>query len=493
MAETPVEMVVRLRAKLERRKRDAQKWSDYYDGNRPLLFASPEFSAQSGGLFEDFSDNWTQVVPDATAERLMPMGFRLSDGSIDKAAGEAWKANECDVECGLAFLEALISGRSFALVWKPDGVNTEITFQHVSQAIVEYVPGRRRVRSAGLMVWVDGAYEFATLFRREDRMVYRFQRERERTLIEGNGHNGFLSAGSQWEPRTAGLALGEPAHMPNPLGDEIPLVEIANRSRLRGSPRSEIQNVAPLQDAVNTLWAHLLTASDYLALPARAVLGMDRPTREILDPETGEVVGEEDLPLERFRSDRLLWLERQGASIAEFSAADLSNYTKVIEVAVQHIAAQTRTPPHYLLGQMVNISADALTAAESGLVSKVQERQRFFGAALREVMRLEALASGDPARADALARGSVIWRDAQYRSDAQYADALTKYKSINVPDEALWERIPGVDPDEIERWKSMRDDQAAAIVGGNLAGLFGPKPDAGGVNDGTQAVLPTAG
>lgn len=478
MTETPVEMVTRLRAKLERRKADAQKWSDYYDGNRPLKFASPEFSSQSGGLFDGFSDNWTQVVPDATAERLMPMGFRLADGTLDTVAGEAWKANECDVECGLAFLEALISGRSFALVWKPDGVNTEITFQHVSQAIVEYVPGRRRVRSAGLMVWVDGQYEFATLFRRSDAMVYRFQRDRGRVLL-GDGHNGFVSDGGQWVDRTAGLALGEPSHMSNPLGPEVPLVELANRSRLRGSPRSEIENVAPLQDAVNTLWAHLLTASDYLALPARAVLGMDRPTREILDEETGEVIGEEDLPIDRFRSDRLLWLEREGASIAEFSAADLTNYTKVIEVAVQHIAAQTRTPPHYLLGQMVNISADALTAAESGLVSKVQERQRFFGAALREVMRLEALASGDPARAQALALGSVVWRDAQYRSEAQYADALTKYKSIGVPDEALWERIPGVDPGEIERWKSMRDDQAAAIIGGDMASLFGPKPDNG--------------
>ncbi len=463
MAETPLDTVVRLRAKLERRKTAAKLWSDYYDGDRPLLFASPEFKTQSGGLFEGFSDNWCQVVPDATVERLMPMGFRLADGSIDKAAGEAWKASEADVEVGLALLESLISGRSFALVWKPDGVHTEITFEHVSQAIVEYTPGRRRVRSAGLKVWEDGAFEFATLFLPD--FVYRFQRDKRTTGDVG-----------QWDTRTAELSSGEHAHLANPLG-VVPLVEIANRSRLRGSPRSEIQNVAPLQDAVNTLWCHLMTAADQLALPARAVLGMDRPTREILDSE-GEVIGEEDLPIDRFRSDRLLWLEREGASIAEFSAADLTNYTKVIETAVQHIAAQTRTPPHYLLGQMVNISADALTAAESGLVAKVAERQRFFGASLREVMRLEALAAGDVGRAEGLALGDVVWRDAQYRSDAQYADALTKYKAIGVPDEALWERIPGVTPDEIERWKSMRNDQAAAVVGGDIAGLFGVKPEA---------------
>lgn len=456
MAETPVERVRRLRAKILERAAIAKRWSSYYDGKVPLTFMSPEFSSQHGGLFDGFSDNWCQVIPDACAERLMPMGFRLADGTLDEKAAAAWKRSECDVEVGLALLEALIAGRAFALVWKPDGVNVEITFEHVSQAIVEYVPGRRNKRAAGLKIWRDGEYEFATLF--EPDTIYRFQR-----IGEG-----------EWVNRWAGLAKGEPSHLPNPLG-VVPLVEIANRSRLKGSPVSEIASVAPLQDAVNVLWAHLMTAADQLAMPARAVLGMDRPTREILD-DTGEVIGEEDLPIDRFRRDRLLWLEKQGASIAEFSAADLGNYTNVIDVAVRHISAQTRTPPSYLTGEMVNVSADALVASEAGLVSKVTERQRYFGAALKEIMRLEALASDEPERAEALALGSVVWRDAQYRSEAQYADALTKYKAIGVPDEALWAMIPGVDNEQVERWKTMRDSQSAAILGGDIAGLYGPKP-----------------
>lgn len=467
-------MTVRLRAKLERRRKAAKKWSSYYDGDHPLLFASPEFESQTGGLFEGFSDNWCATVPDATVERLVPLGFRLEDGTLDKAAGRAWRGSECDVEIGLALLEALITGRAYALVWKPDGINTEITFEHASSAVVEYVPGRRRLRAAGLKVWRDWSMEFATLF--TPNMVYRWQRPSR--------------DGGQWTGRTAGLSRGEPSHIPNPLG-AVPLVELPNRGRLHGSPRSELRTVVPLQDAVNTLWAHLMTASDNLALPARAVLGMDRPVREIVDPESGEVVGEEDEPLDRFRSDRLLWLERDTARIAEFSAADLENYLKVISTAVEHIAAQTRTPPTYMVGTLVNVNADALVASEAGLVAKVTERQRHFGAGLREVMRLEALAAGEADRAASLALGSVVWRDPQFRSDSQYSDALVKLKSIGVPDEALWERIPGVTPDEITRWKSMRDDQAAAILGGNLADLYGPKTDPAG-DDEPADVLPDA-
>ncbi|MFC9620273.1 phage portal protein [Streptomyces sp. NPDC056930] len=458
MALSPHDDLIRLYGKLKRRAGVAEVWSNYYNGDVPLKFASPEFKGQTGSLFDDFSDNWCQVVPDATVERLVPIAFRLNDGTIDSRAWDAWRRNEADVEVGLAFLEALIAGRSFGLVWKPDGINTEITFHDVRQAIVDYVPGKRRVRRAGLILWRDGGQERASLFYPDS--VYLWVREASNPFGYG------VDAGSGWV--SAGI-------LPNPL-KVVPLVALENRARLRGKPTSEISSVAPLQDSVNTLWAHLMTAADERAVPARAVLGMDRPTKDLLDAD-GEVIGEEDLPIDRFRRDRLLWLEREGASIAEFSAADLTNYTSVIETAVRHIAAQTRTPPSYLTGEMVNISADALVASEAGLVAKVQERQRYFGASLRELMRLEALASGDPVRAEALSMGSVVWRDAQFRSEAQYADALTKYKAINVPDEALWERMPDTTPEEIERWKSMRDDQAAAIVGGNIAGLFGAKPD----------------
>lgn len=463
MAESPQDQVTRLHAKIGQRADKAKKYAEYYDGQHPLKFASPEFQSITGDLFDDFADNWCQIVPDSVIERLVPLGFRLEDGSIDKEAGKAWRRNECDVEYSLAALESLLSARSFGMVWKPDGVNTEITFQTVGQSVVEYAPGRRNVRSAGLNVWSDGSDEFATLFRRDEGYVYRFQRPAK-------------NAG-KWQPRTTGLRRSESAHFANPMGNEVPIVEFANRSRLHGHPMSEIATVIPLQDAVNTVWAHVLTASDALALPARVVLGMDRPTKDILD-DAGEVVGEEDLPLDNFRKDRLLWLEGRDAKIGEFSAANLENLLVVVEKAVQHVAAQTRTPPHYLLGEMTNVGADALVAAETGLVAKVEDRQRGQGASLRELMRLEAIAAGDTKRAESLALGRVHWRDAQFRSEAQYADALTKYKAIGVPDEALWERIPGVDSDTIERWKKMRDDQAAAIVGGDIAGMFGPKPEA---------------
>ncbi|MCF0087156.1 MULTISPECIES: phage portal protein [unclassified Streptomyces] len=471
--DSPETMIRKLKTRLDAREPKAKEWNSLYEGTRPLKYASPEFSEQIGGLFDDFSDNWCKTVPDTVRERLAVVSFQLEDGTTDQQAMRAWRRTRADVEVGLALLDALVVARSHALVWNPNG-ETDISFIPSGQGIVDYVPGTRGQRRAGLRLWSDGSDEFATLFVKplNGRPATAYRRQRKVN-------------GGQWVERTTGLRRSEQTDLGIPIG-EVPMVEIANRARLHGDPESEIASVAPLQDGVNTLWAHLFTGADFAALPQRVVLGMDKPVKDIVDPETGDIIGEEDVPLGQYSKARLLWLSKEGAQIAQYTAADLDSYLKVIETCVRHIAAQTRTPPQYLLGEMANIAADALEAAESGLVAKAMDKQLHFGADLREVMRLEALAAGDRARAESLAMGKVVWRDAQFRSVAQYADALTKYKAIGVPDEALWRMIPGVEPEQVEEWVRLRDEQAAAAATAAAAAFssFGPKDDTGEDGDG---------
>ena len=37
--------------------------------------------------------------------------------------------------------------------------------------------------------------------------------------------------------------------------------------------------------------------------------------------------------------------------MTDLAQTDLGNFVNAIEMFVQHLAAQTRTPPHYLLGR----------------------------------------------------------------------------------------------------------------------------------------------
>jgi hypothetical protein len=99
---------------------------------------------------------------------------------------------------------------------------------------------------------------------------------------------------------------------------------------------------------------------------------------------------------------------------------------------VQDLAAISRTPPHYLIGAVVNVSGDALKAAETGLVSKVRDRQRNFGESWEQTMRLAFRVLGDEAKAKAFT-AETIWRDPESRSVAELADAAVKKSTAGVP------------------------------------------------------------
>lgn len=444
------------------RSGEADRLNDYYAGRHQLRFASPEFREYFGQRYRGFSDNWTQVVADSPVERLTPVGIKPDgDDRADRDLWRVWQVNGLDADAQLGFLGAGIARRSFVLVWgDPDDEETpEVTFEDARECVVAYVPGSRRRRRAGLKRWQDGHSEYATLYL--PNQVWKFRRPllRQTKSLNMAGVDELL----EWQPRDTGE---EPNPQPNPMG-LVPLVEVPNRPMLADEPLSDVSGTVAMQDAINLLWAHLFTASDYASLAQRVILGAEMPVTPILD-DRGQVVGERPVDLSRFTQDRVLWVEGEQASVAEWSAADLSSFTGVIEVAVGHIAAQTRTPQHYLIGRMANLSGDALIAAETGLVKRTEEKQLWYGQALREVFRLIALAQGDDAKARAITAGKVLWADAESRSHAQLADALLKLQQIGFPFEWIAARY-GLTPTEIADVMSMREREMAMDPVGALA------------------------
>lgn len=450
-------LLERLHKELQSRQKQLRQAADYYDGKHPLAYASPQFASYWGGLFESFSDNWCGVVVDSKTERLVVRGVRIGQKSADEETHRVWQTNGLDADSGLAFVDAIAQGRSFALVWgDPDDPDTPaVTFESAHEAVVAYEPGSRRRRVAALKCWVDhDEYtEHATLYLADSVWKFSHQSTVSR-ILERTPAKGAYAAGPVWTLRD----LDEDNPQPNPMG-LVPMVELPNRQRLGKEPCSEIETIIPLQNGVNVLWSHLITASDFAAFPQRVIMGMEVPTKPVIDPNTGKVIAKEPVDLQKFALDRILWLEDPEATIGHWVAADLENYSKVIETAVGHIAAQTRTPQHYLVGKMANLSAEALKAAETGLVSTVKEKQLYFGESIREVCRLIALCQGDEGKAEEMRTANVIWQDPESRSDAELADALGKLAvMLHVPDEILWRRF-GFTDDEIAEMKRMQAEQ----------------------------------
>ncbi len=456
------QLVTLLEAELMNRSGEADRLNAYYRGEHQLRFASPEFREYFGSRYRGFSDNWTQVVADSPVERLTPIGIKAAgDDRADRDLWRVWQVNGLDADCQLGFLGAGIARRSFVLVWgDPDDDDTpEVTFEDARECVVAYEPGSRRRRRAGLKRWQDGYHEYATLYLPTETWKFRRPLLRQAKSLNLAGVDEAL----EWQTRDTGK---EPNPQPNPMG-LVPLVELPNRPMLSDDPLSDVSGTVAMQDAINLLWAHLFTASDYASLAQRVILGAEVPKTPILD-DRGQVIGEKPIDLARFTKDRVMWIEGEQAQIAEWSAADLAAFTGVIEVAVGHIAAQTRTPQHYLIGRMANLSGDALIAAETGLVKRTEEKQMWFGQALREVFRLIALAQGDEAKARAITAGKLLWADAESRSHAQLADALLKLQQIGFPFEWIAARY-GLTPTEITDVLAMKEREAAADPFGALA------------------------
>jgi hypothetical protein len=483
-ASDAVRMVNRLYARLNGRRLGFQLSEDFYAGKQPLTFATDEWKAANASRYSDFSDNWARPVVDAEAERIRHTGIKLGS-SFGKGAEELWEQwllNEMEMQSSQGFVATLTTSRSYVIVWGDPGTDEPVvTWEHGTEVEIEYDWSGSRKRLAALKTWADDKNEYATLY--EPEWVWKFERPRVRETQERDSQATQAkvtvdSEGEGWIPRE-GLAEAWPLR--NPMG-VVPVVEIPNRPILKGDPISEIAGVIPMQNAINLLWAYLFLAADYASMPARVVLGQAPPKTPILDAN-GLHIGDRPVEMKDLNEKRFLFLSGTDSKIDSWEAARLDVFTGVIEKAVGHIAAQTRTPPTYLVTTtgMSNVNGEGLKASEIGLVKKTLEFQTFATPAIREVYRLIALAKGDDALAKAARLATITWANPEIRSEAQLADALLKKKQMGYPLEYLME-LDGMDPVDIKRVLAMREDELNdPQIAAAMRGLDGSSVDGGSV------------
>ncbi|GIE35911.1 hypothetical protein Ait01nite_089560 [Actinoplanes italicus] len=470
--EAALQWTDRLHREIAGRRPAVARADEYYRGVQRLRFASDKWAEYNAARYKDFSDNWCAPVANSPNERLRVDGFKLDDDPTqsddEKILWRDWQSNDMDAQSSQGFLGSLIAGRSYVLVWGDERDEPIATWERADQVTIAYDVERPGRATAALKTWHDDTTEFATLYTPDE--VWKW----ERPWLGSSGHGGplplraeafFTTSAGLLVPASDSLGWKERRNtgddkwpLPNPMG-VVPMVEMPNRPMLGSDPLSDIAGTMAMQDAINLLWAYLFNAADAASMPARVVMGQEPPSIPILD-ENGQVVGKQTVDIRKLAEDRILWLTGQNTKIDQWDAAKLDVFTGVIETAVTHIAAQTRTPPHYLvLGKgMVNVNADGMRAAETGLVKKVEEEQLFFSPGVRGINQRFALVRGKKPLADRCRFGDVKWRDAENHSEAQRVDALQKLGALGFPFAWIAERY-GLSPTEVERVLAMRDTE----------------------------------
>lgn len=454
----------KLYRRLDSRRREIDEFEQYDQGEQPLVYASDKWRTFHGKRYEGFSDNWCGVVANAPSERLKLLGLRIGDNkNASKKLWDIFDRNEGLTQSAQAFHTAVVARRSYVRVWgDPATDEPTIDFLHPSQAIVDYDRTGRR-RRYGLEGWIDDDdnNEYAHLY--DMGYLYKLRRSSSYKVTDQRTPNGVIVVESAiktigtdggWEPYQD--AEDDTWPLPNPMG-KMPIIELANRPRLGRMPISDIAGTKAMQDAINLLWAYLFGAADHASLPARVVTGQDAPKIPVLDAN-GQQIGEREVSLKELEQGRLLWLTGQNAKIAQWDAAKLDVFTDVIEVAVGHIASQTRTPSHYLIAKSDNVPASGYELAEAGLVSRVEQGQTYFSGDMRDTFELLALADGDNALAKEVRTATVLWHDAAIRNEAQRTDALQKKKTMGYPLRYILE-LEGKSEPEIDRIMNMVEDE----------------------------------
>jgi hypothetical protein len=226
----------------------------------------------------------------------------------------------------------------------------------------------------------------------------------------------------------------------------VPVVRFLPEDDLDDVVTGEVEPLLALQDQINITTFGLMVAQHYGAFRQRYILGWLAKTEEqLLNATAAKVWTFEDG-------------EDQGMKVGEFGQTDLAGFISNREELVRLVATVSQTPVHELLGQLANLSAEALVAARHSADMKSNEQETSLGESWEQAIE----EAGDIAGLPTDPAAQVQWKDTQARSLAQVADALGKIASqLQVPPEALWEMIPGVDATMVQRWRSLREEADA--------------------------------
>lgn len=209
--------------------------------------------------------------------------------------------------------------------------------------------------------------------------------------------------------------------------------------------RGQVAPLVPLQDQIDLTTFGLLVAQHYSAFRQRWILGwVAESEKELLKASASHI-----------------WTFDEDAGemkIGEFEQTNLDGYIQSREASLRHAASLSQTPVHELIGELVNLSAEALAAAEKGHERKVDERKTLLGEAHEQTLRLAARIANIDVPDDA----QVVWRDTSARAFGATIDGLGKLaQMLGIPPQELWERVPGATRQDVERWKASAQTGSA--------------------------------
>lgn len=461
----------------QKRDTEYQHREDYMNGDHDMAYATERYRITFGDLFDTFACNYMPRCVDSIADRLQIAGFDTDDPTdqIAKDAKGIWSRNHMDVHTGQLWRSALSMAEGYIIVDQ----------DHETDEVYMWVKGPRDVRvrysqdRPGVLLYAshrwtgDDGRQRQTLYFPDRIERYIDKSGRSAATHKAIGFQAF----QRWTPDTTGDDDWITDLPETEYGQLVPVFHFANDPDDSGYGRSMIDPVIPLQDALNKTIMDTLVAMEYAAYPQRVLLNIAAQDAE---PDPDDPTGMS--AIDKFAVGITKMLSLQGTDggpstgIAEFSAADMKQYTDIVDGFEARIAKVARVPLHHLTMTGDFPSGESQRQAEGPTIALTEDRQRAWGAKMAQAVEYAISRSNLPGNTRVLP--GILrtrWLSAAPLARMEQADLLIKLVSAGMGWRAAMSEV-GYDPEHIDKvidqMEQGVDDGLSALSAGRFPALL---------------------
>ncbi len=458
----------------------------YYDGDHPVMLTERQKEylgpLLNPGIDEEdfgFAHNVVKTVVDMVKDRLRLEGFTVNGqdaGSLEKNANDPaaqlaalfwqwWNDWRMDAQQSRLYRRTIRDGLSYVMVdYDAENDRPRATLHSLYDG------------TTGIVLHRDPEDENRVLFL--TRYFYTFDplkpgetgKERKTVYLHGEIRKYIRNSSlvGSWEPIMDDGDLTWPLPWVDRTGKPLGVAV----TEFQDPDGGLVGGIIGLQNALNKSWLDLLAAADTSGFPVVAIEYKEADL--IRDDDDDDLEGADEFRIAPGKA-----IEIFGGNIKRLEGADMDKMINVVWNIVQAVAAVQRLPQYDLRPiQGVDFpSGEALKQAETGLVTKAEERQLVFGQSWADVMALAAQVQDafGVAPVPQLPKLNIhpVWKDAQTRMEKTEAEVATLHSALRVPDDAVWRKL-GYTPEEIARFMEDAMKRRAAEVASIVAATRQP-------------------
>lgn len=414
---------------------DFDRIRDFVKERRGKPNVPPEASDEVKSIARIATKNVLTLVRDSFAQNLSVVGYKSSSTGEDLPAWQMWKRNRMSARQSEIYVPGLTYGFSYAAAVPDKQGKAQFRLRSPLKMLAAYSdPELDEWPEAALEIWTEtvGRRRFRKGYVYSDEMVYPVKLGE---IVDSGARVNAISPELDGEPF---------AHK----ASHCPVVRYVNRRDEDGVVLGEMGQLLTLQEAINNANFDRLIVSRFGAFPQKVITGWGGSPDQVLKASAASVMAFED----------------ETVKAQTFAAAQIGPYNELLNEMFEHVAMVAQISPSQVTG-IVNVSADALAAAEANEQRKLAAMRESYGEGHEQLFRVGSEIEGNTANAGD-DEAEVIWRDTEARSFGAVVDGVTKLAAQGVPIEDTLHLVPGMSQRRVQdiSAKVQKNRQVSAFM-----------------------------